>query len=180
MRFSVAGLDLSLRSAGVAIIDADSQVHCYTFGSKLGDDASLKEKTWRNITITNDIIRAAKRHGVQWIGVEDYAYSQRSSSAHVLPELGGLVKAQAMLALGICPVPLTASSMRKFVVGDGGADKAAIRKHLRKRGYGQPKNFDESDALVVALVMDGYVNRRDQFCAQHELELFDGIDRKLG
>lgn len=174
----VAGLDLSLRAAGVAVLDDQRQVATYTIGAPLKKDASLRKKTWRNIEITNSIVGIMKRHHVELVGLEDYAFSRRSSSSHVLAELGGLVKAQLLL-LGIgVPIPMTASSMRKFMFGSDISDKDLIRSKLCDMGFTQPKNTDESDALVVALVIDAYANNRAQYYAEHELNLFDRIDQR--
>lgn len=174
----MAGLDLSQRSAGVAIIDASGSVHTYTFGSDLSKTSTERQKTWRNIEIANGIINAFKGHAVRAVGVEAYAFSRKATSVHGLAELGGLVKAQLLLGLNLSPYPMPASSMRKFLFGKNTSDKKAIRNKLVEMGYAQPTNTDESDALVVALVVDAYSNRRSAHCEQHELELFDRLDAR--
>lgn len=179
VRLSVAGLDLSQRSSGVAIIDRDNQLVTYTFGSNLKDDASERAKAMRNLTIANDIIKVVRQHHVAVVAVEDYAFSRRSSSVHPLAELGGVVKSQLVLSCGIAVAPVTASSLRKFLFGKAISDKKAIKSKLEAMGYKDLKNCDESDALVVALVMDAYSNRRETFCQKHELEVFDRLDKRL-
>lgn len=176
----VLGLDLSLRAAGIALVyDTPGLAITSTVGSKLESDARLREKTWRHVSIANEIIRTAKLHDVTSVAVEDYAFSRRSSSSHVLAELGGLVKAQLLLACGVTAVPITASSARKFLLGKDTADKKLVNKKLVSMGY-KPANLDESDAIAIGYVMNAYVNRRSSFFKKHELDLFERIDQKLG
>lgn len=174
----VSGLDLSLCSAGVAVIDDDRQVYTYTFGNALKKGASIRKRMWRNIEICNGIIAVLKRHHVTVVAVEEYAFSRRSSSVHALAELGGLVKAQLLLTGIGCAFPIEASAVRKFLFGHNTSDKEFIRKKLCELGYGQPKNTDESDALAVALVADAYVNNRAQYSRDHELDLFQRLDAR--
>lgn len=173
----VAGLDLSLRAAGVAVL-VDGQAFTYTFGSALKRDASLSKQVWRNIEIANGVVGVLKRHHVEAVGVEDYAFSRKSASVHSLAELGGLIKAQLMLAGIGCPMPLPSSSIRKFLFGKNISDKDLIRTKLAAIGHVAPKNTDESDALAVALVIDAYKNNRSKYSREHEIDLFLRLDQR--
>lgn len=173
----VAGLDLSLTAAGVAIIGR--QRTTYTFGEKLSKNASDRVRIERNINIANDIMGVLIEHRVRFVGVENYAFGAYAGLAQQA-DLGGLVKAQIYLCLKTVPIVLPPTTIRKYLLGDGGADKKKVRIHLESLGCEGFRNLDESDAMAVAFVVNDYVNNRAAATTTQQLEVFDRIDKHQG
>lgn len=173
---AVAGLDLSLRAAGVAVVDG-SQVHCYTFGYDLTKKSRERDRLERLVFVTNQVMGALRRHEVRQVAVENYGFASHTLAFSA--ELGGAVKVQLWAGLAVMPLVIPATSVRRYHLGDQkNKDKKKLDMHLRGLGFTQPTNFDESDALALALIARDYFQGREGICTSHRLDLFERLDRQ--
>lgn len=156
IRAVIAGLDLSLTGAGVAIVDASTwgldvrRVESWRFGEKLkgsnetaDHEARVKRLRW----IAGEVARVCA-HGVTHVFVENYSFGMQHA-AHQLGEIGGVVKATLHERLGLVAVPVSNSTARKLFVGRGAG--AGIKDYVaaKLREIGWTASVDEGDAFVV-------------------------------
>lgn len=173
------GLDLSLRSAGLALVPTDwapgldwTRVRVQTVGEELKADASPRKQAERIAKIANAILVFARNNGVAKAWLEDYAFSRGDSRAHALGELGGVVRV-ALLRGGIPFDVVHSNTARKHlgtfsprpkkerVRSEKAPPKMKAQVHAALHEMGAPKNWkgDELDAFVVAnhgLIVDGH------------------------
>ena len=156
------GLDLSLRGAGVLVLDARGRViHKAKFGYALERSARVKDKIERMISIAKGVVRVVHEYTLlkdgdsltkpvlPKVGIEGYAFGKRGNAVIDLGELGGVVKSQLWLRFAVEPVLIPAPSGRKVVFGNGRLPKKQVIPRLREQGF----NFDDhdiADAYVVA------------------------------
>lgn len=179
MTFQVcAGLDLSLRSAGVAVIVAPFEAKYFTFGYALKKEATNRDLLERVINITNNVMFVLKRFKCEHIGIENYGFGTKGKLS-MQADLGGTIKSQIYVG-GSLPILLASLSVRKYLLGKGIASsstgKALVRACLIDKGYPKPGNLDESDALGVAHIVYEWSNK----CAvstDYNRKLFGEIDR---
>jgi Holliday junction resolvasome RuvABC endonuclease subunit len=153
----VAGLDLSLRCAGVALVPTDwapgldwSRVHARSVGVSLKKDATEWERGHRVSAMSRAIVDFLGQFQVERTFIEQYAFSQMLSQAHSLGELGGAVKLRLYEA-GLQWSTVVATSARTHLgkMPRKGAKDAA---HEVLEQMGCPKDWkpDEKDALIIA------------------------------
>jgi len=147
------GLDLSLTGTGLCVLDAEGAVVAMArVGSDLTRGVHERERIERLIVIAEAVLRvarAAQAEGSLAVGVEDYAFSRRNGALVDLGELGGVVKTQLWLALGVEPVRIPVSTARKSVLGRGNLPKVAVIPALAQRGY-EFEDHNIADAYVIA------------------------------
>lgn len=178
MIYPIAGLDLSLTNSGVVLLYPDQKVESYSFGYGL-KKASQSQQIDRIVKIASEIIKFLKSDPPKHIGLEDYAFGGYKLTA--LSDLGGCIKAQMVAAFGLYPVSLASSSIRSFLfnkVPRGEERKLFVQKSLEQRGYVGPKNFDEWDALAVALVMEQWALNQHHNDPKR-VKVFEKINKEL-
>lgn len=113
----VIGLDLSLRSAGVAVLDRGGTLittRAIGYGLSDGDD---RQRIERLIYIANEIIGIAKGHsddGKPEVVIEGYSFDSKFNR-EALAELHGVVRTQLFLALGVVASRIPPQSARKII-----------------------------------------------------------------
>lgn len=170
----VAGLDLSLRGAGVAVIGLDGSVSAATFGYPLSKESTDRDRLERILKVTSQLMAFLKLHKVNYIGVENYAFSKMNSIS-CQAELGGVVKSQIYVSMKIVPITMPVTSVRKFVLGKSTKSKVTVQKHFKALGY-ILKTADEYDALAVAYLTDFWANDRNCGGNKYHSELLDRLD----
>lgn len=157
----VVGLDLSLTSPAAVFIPYDWEPGSWrsiswwtrSFESP-GFEDPAEGYRWnyrRILEITDEIVRFCHHWWPGMVAVEDYAYSQHSSSVTKLAELGGHVRVSILESLNLTPLPVPASAARKVLLGRvprKGA-KEAVQRALARHGAGFP-NGDVCDAFSCA------------------------------
>ena len=179
MTFQVcAGLDLSLRSAGVAIITAPFEAKYFTFGYALKKGATNRDHLERVINITNNVMFVLKKHKCDHIGIENYGFASKGKIS-MQADLGGTIKSQIYVG-GSLPILIASLTVRKYLLGKGVASssksKVLVRDCLVEKGYPMPGNLDESDALGVAHIVYEWANRCADSSAYNQ-KLFGEIER---
>lgn len=179
----VVGLDLSLRQAGVAVVEGMSAEY-HTFGYKLGKDATQRDHLERVIHITHEILGVIQKSEIDFVGIEGYSFHSRHSYIqHMQADLGGVVKVQCYLADKI-PIILPPKLVRKFILGPsklnqkGQKIKAIVRKKLEEMGYPKVENLDQSDALAVAHVVKKWAGEAGGLDSIYNYEVFDYIEEQ--
>lgn len=160
LKAKVIGLDLSVRSTGVAVLSGDGEViDSLTVGQKLSRKATEREKIERLTYIAGricEIVDTCLKGGEVLVGIERYAYGARGAQ-NDLAELHGAVKTSLWLRCGVVPQMVQISAARKEVLGHGlPRDKAKIVDLVRQRTGNRFAGHDEADAYVVA----EYLRRR--------------------
>lgn len=173
----VAGLDLSLRGAGVAILLTDGSVVHKTFGYGL-KRGSERDRAERVLWITSNVIKLLRKHEVKFVSVEDYAYAA-SGRLTMLGELAGAIKQQVLVGLKTVALPLASTTVRAFLIPKAKQkdmhDKRRIQSYLKERGF-FCDTADEYDALACALVIHAWANERDIAITDQQLRTFDKLD----
>lgn len=170
----VAGLDLSLRSAGVGIIDENGKNHCFSFGYGLSNKSSERDRIERVVYIVNNVMKVLIEFNVRNVGIENYGFSGHKLTMQA--DLGGSMKTQVYIGLKTVPILIPAKSVRKYLINDATKDKKMVRDFLESCGYTGINNFDESDALAVAVIVNDWTNRRSEISDLNKIELFNRID----
>lgn len=159
-RTAVLGLDLSTRAAAAIAVPSNwggdfDFVRRLVVGVKLTRDATDLERALRTDLIANRIVEFAVDYQVGDAWLESYAFG-KSTSAHTLGELGGVVRLKLVQA-GVRIHTANMSSARKLLLGripqGKGAAKAAVYRSLRAAGmrFGPTETaYDEGDAFVCA------------------------------
>jgi hypothetical protein len=177
---NVLGLDLSLRSSGLALapigwkpaLDPESwkPVRVARVGSPLKLVATPTDKAKRITLMSKAIADFATEHDVVKVWFEEYAFSQSGAHAHELGELGGAVKMRLFMrgiAFDTVVVNTARAKLGKFAKQTRGEDGKKTGLTVKKQveaaqlELGAPLDWkpDERDAFVVlnhGLVVDGY------------------------
>lgn len=173
----VAGLDLSLRKAGVALFLSEKEVKCFTVGYQLTKKATARDRLERVIFIASEIMGILTQHSIRYVGVENYAFGAKFGG-EFLADLGGFVKGQIYISLKTIPFQITPANVRKYLLGRESRDKTKVRSSLKKMGFDEPSNLDESDALAVALVVRDWANFRSRISDDHKMDTFSRLDNQ--
>lgn len=160
----VLGIDPSIAGCGLVV----AQIEITTFGKVLDFlypqtkplDAKHPEtgqhgKVFYGTTEEriNHIRRATKRlinkYDPDFAGIEDYAFSKRSTSATLLHELGGVLKGLLFLKGLLVEPPINNKTLKKFATGSGSADKDRMVEAAIGFGFSECPNDDLGDSFHV-------------------------------
>ena len=139
----VMGLDLSLTSTGLVLLQDAETVESTTVSSRFKGEARLAD-------IREKITTAVKLHRPQLVVLEGYAFGRPNQMA-ALGELSGVVKC-SLFEMGQHYLVVPPTRVKKFATGRGNAKKDEVRLEVYKRwGFEAPSN-DEVDAYVLARI----------------------------
>lgn len=166
--FSFIGLDRSLTSTGLAVVQNGK----YIYGRE------IKPKNIYSTTrlgyIVKEILNDIKRFENPIVFTEDYAYSAHGQGMIDLGELGGVTK----LFLKIKKIPyvnVVSTVLKKYVVGKGNVKKEMVPMFVYKKFGITPQGHDVADAIGLAYF--GYncfnsINNRNKY-TNIDKEVFD-------
>lgn len=139
------GIDLSIRATGLAMLSTDDsvtttelpgadRVNCFHEGlwySGVLVERKSKDKLaqWEDILFP---LVGWARHAHQVI-IEEYSHHSISSSMDLVHELGGIIKYH-LRKMGHVPIEISPKSVKKFIAGNGNADKDQMLKCVQKAG----------------------------------------------
>lgn len=142
---NILGIDLSIRATGLAMLSDDKSVFDLELPGKLRVFSPIGEFFYVGALAT----RTSKDQLSQWddillpiltwamhahqVIIEEYSHGSISSSMDVVHELGGIVKYH-LRKIGQVPVEISPKSVKKFITGNGNADKDKMLSCVQKMG----------------------------------------------
>jgi hypothetical protein len=160
------GIDASLTGTGLVAVPCDwkldwSKVARMKLGVSLSNSASEEDHVRRIDTICTRAMEFAREHAVTDVFLEEYAFNMADRSrAHALGELGGNLKRDIILDLGL-PLTVVVASTARALLGKFSAHrrkgapkplkvKDQVAMVLARAGLPLDWDADETDAWVVA------------------------------
>ena len=152
------GLDLSLTSTGLVVMDASCEVHLsLVIGTKKGSDDWIDDAFNRSLHIAKEIVRNAPSD-CSCIIIESPSLGSKGSATRTLPLLLGVVLDRLKIAFpNIQPIMVPPMTLKKFATGNGKADKdlmvEAIEPTYKEYLLSVPKSkgrYDLADAYHLS------------------------------
>lgn len=158
------GIDASLSGTGLVAVPFDwgldwARVARAKVGLALGKGAAERERVLRLDYICRRMMEFAEDHGATEVFMEQYAFSSRTAHSHALGELGGNLKRDVIVGLGLPLTVVSPASARSLLGTFSGRGKKGEPKpppvkdqvHAVLRAAGLPRSWDgdEADAWVV-------------------------------
>lgn len=160
------GVDQSLTSPGIAVIDYDGKPRLVT---NLKNNLKGVE---RLAYIRDQLALVLKTFKPEFAALEGYSVNSVNRPFD-LGEVGGLVR----LALHDAHVPfivVTPTQLKKFVTGSGASDKEALQKWVAKKWEVTLTQDDQADAFGLAQVARVFSTKATPY--RSELEVVMAID----
>lgn len=175
----ILGLDLSLLSTGVCILEGEPgetpKCRALTFPQPKADDH--ESRISRLISIAEMVVGLVEKESPDHVIIEAPAKNQPWQAANI-GEIHGVVKVQMYLAFGIVPMVKEATEMRKVVVGkiERKYEAAKGRGGRKKRQMSYGKVLGKSGRMRKATVKDiiekRLLERGLQFRTQDEMDAY--------
>lgn len=161
------GLDLSLSSTGVAVIDRSNTIHTVALQT---DNKDYLTTEARITAIVASILKVVEEHRVEYIVFEGYAFGSGkfgSNNLTTLAELKGVVLHYLHNKYPhIKHITVTTQQMKKYVTGKGiltapkgtkkkdvaNSKKQIVLDAINKNYNLEVTTFDEADAVGLALI----------------------------
>jgi crossover junction endodeoxyribonuclease RuvC len=146
----VLGVDTSLRSSGVGVVEARGNAFSVIEHGKIKiqQRRPLSECLRR---IHEDLTAVIERTSPQAVAIEGIFYCKNVRTAIVLGEARGVVIAVAAVA-GLPVYEYAARKVKKAIVGNGAATKEQVRRMVCSlTGLEKEPEEDAGDALAIAL-----------------------------
>ncbi|NNJ71522.1 MAG: crossover junction endodeoxyribonuclease RuvC [Kiritimatiellales bacterium] len=161
----ILGIDTSLRSTGVGIIEAKgSELRAVAYGRIRNKPGEPHSKCLENIF--DSITSLIKEHAPDCAAIEGAFFAKNAKTAMVL----GQARGAAITACARQGLDITEHSPRKVkqsVVGSGSAQKDQVAKMVvRLLNLDEPPQEDAADALAIAI------------CHHHQLSLPEELRAK--
>ena len=161
----ILGIDTSLRSTGVGVIDArGSELRAIAYGRIRNKPKEPHSRCLENIF--NSITELIEEHGPDCAAIEGAFFAKNAKTAMVL----GQARGTAITACAVKGLAITEHSPRKVksaVVGTGTAQKDQVAKMvMRLLNLTEQPQEDAADALAIAI------------CHYHQLALPEEIRAK--
>lgn len=150
------GIDLGTRACAAVAVPADwdgvwARVRSIVVGEPLRRDSSDAERARRTETIATRLVTFARETGASVALVESYAFG-KSTAAHTLGELGGVVRLEFVRA-GLEVRTINLSTARKLLLGKVPRSDAGVACYSTLRAAGAHfETADEAAAFTVANV----------------------------
>jgi crossover junction endodeoxyribonuclease RuvC len=161
----ILGIDTSLRSTGVGIIDArGSELRAIAYGRIRNKPTEPHSRCLENIF--NSITELIEEHAPDCAAIEGAFFAKNAKTAMVL----GQARGTAITACAVKGLDITEHSPRKVksaVVGTGTAQKDQVAKMvMRLLNLDEQPQEDAADALAIAI------------CHYHQLALPEELQSK--
>lgn len=144
------GLDLSLTSTGICVMDENGTI---LFEEVLNTPKKKIDGLERLKFIRESVSEAIKNYSVSIANIENYSFGSRGRATFSLGELGGVVRL-LLFDLGVTIIETSPSQLKKFATGRGNSDKLDVVMSIEKN-YGI-KYLDDNaaDAFILAKMID--------------------------
>lgn len=149
----IAGIDQSLNSTGIAIIDAETGLLVYSETISLNKNKSTPKLFGpaRLIHIRNRIKELLSAHQVDFVALEGYSFGSRGASIFDLGEVGGAIRI-LVYDLGLPFETVPPKTLKKYIAQNGNADKEMMLKSIEEKYKITFDSSDEADAFGLALM----------------------------
>ena len=152
----VMGIDQSLTSTGICIIDADTVVHTEVFRTEKGKEDFIEDVMVRVTAISARIVKLVTFYKVETVIIESPSLCSVGNATRSLAMLFAIIQAD-LRKLGVLPVSVPPKSLKKVATGSGNANKeamlSAVPSHIMARFMYVPKTkgrYDLADAYHLA------------------------------
>lgn len=162
---TLLGIDLGTRACATVAVPTDwdgewSRVRSLVVGEPLRRDASDLERARRTETIATRLVGFAREVGASFAFVESYAFG-KSTAAHTLGELGGVVRLELVRA-GLDVRTVNIGSARKLLLGKVPRSDAGVACYAALRAAGAP--FGTADEAAAFTVLNVALSELGGFC----------------
>lgn len=149
----IAGIDQSLNSTGIAIIDAETGLllHSETIALNKNKKTPRLFGAPRLIYIRNRVMELLKQHQVDFVVLEGYSFGSRGASIFDLGEVGGALRV-LVHDLGLPFEIVPPKTLKKYIAENGNADKETMLKSIEEKYKLSFASSDEADAFGLALM----------------------------
>lgn len=146
----VLGIDTSLRSTGVGVVDSQSgKMRAVEYGRIHNSDSIPLSECLRRIDA--GIREIIERTRPELAAIEDIFFAKNARTAMILGEARGVVIA-ACASAGLPVYEYAPRRVKQSVTGVGSADKVQVRKMVMAvLGLTETPQEDAGDALAIAL-----------------------------
>lgn len=140
----IMGIDQSLTATGVSIIKDGELEHSSLVKSKY---KGIK----RLVDIKTQLIQLFNTYKPDYVSMEGYGFMTHGR-AFELGELGGVIKV-AFSELGVTPIIIHPSHLKKFVTGKGNCDKSLVLLNIYKKYKIEFDDDNIADSYGIARVV---------------------------
>ena len=146
----VLGVDTSLRSTGVGVVEAQGSRHKSIYAGVIKNPAA-RPHTECLAHLFTEISRVIEQHQPAAVAIEGIFFSKNVKTAVTLGQARGVVLAACALA-GLSVYEYSPRSVKQSVVGNGNAHKDQVG-HMVKLllGLSEAPQEDAADALALAI-----------------------------
>ncbi len=164
----VIGLDLSLRSTGLAVYGYG---HIFRDRILPGDMRGLR----RLFYIRKRVIEFVCAHNPAGVFIEGYSFAS-ANQAHQIGELGGIIRTDlAQFDLDVYTVP--PGSLKLFTTADGKAKKSKMVLQLFKRWGIEVEQEDEADAVALAIMGAMFTHPPEHCLPGHQVKGLEKVSK---
>jgi len=149
------GIDASLSGTGLVAVPSDwgldwSKVARLTLGLGVAKGAPETDRVRRLDYICTRMVEFAEEHEVTDVFMEQYAFSAKTAYCHALGELGGNLKRDVVMGLGL-PLTMVAPATARTLLGKFSTPRAKKGEPKTRRKKGDPKPLSIKDQVHVVL-----------------------------
>lgn len=146
----IVGIDYSLTAPAVAILDPNGTLIATNHWAKQPNHTS---RLHRIIWLADEMSTFIAQFNPSTLLIEDYAFTANGRITSIA-EGCGLLKCSLLASCGLEPTPVSISSWKKVLTGDGRADKPLITQVVNEKFglqlTGKKGDQDMADAIGVA------------------------------
>lgn len=151
----VMGIDASLTGTGLVAVPWQwgldwSKVARVKLGLQVPKSASEADRIRRLDFICTRMMEFAQEHEVTDVFMEQYAFSAKTAYSHALGEIGGNLKRDVVIGLGL-PLTVVAPATARTLLGKFSAPRRKKGEPKVRRAKGEPKPLGIKDQVHVAL-----------------------------
>lgn len=146
----IVGIDYSLTAPAVAVLDSNGSLIATKHWAKQPNHTSHLQ---RIIWLADEMSTFIAKFNPSTVFVEDYAFTANGRITSIA-EGCGLLKCSLLASCGLEPIPVSISSWKKVLTGNGRADKPLITQVVNEKFglqlTGKKGDQDIADAIGVS------------------------------
>lgn len=155
----VMGIDASLTGTGLVAVPSDwkldwGRVARLKLGLQVSGAARESERVRRLEFICTRMMEFATENDVTDVFIEQYAFSQSQSRSHALGELGGNLKRDVVIGLGL-EITVVSPNTARALLGKFSTPRRKKGEPKVRRKKGEPKPLGIKEQVHVALKRAG-------------------------